>query len=997
MKQMFVFLIGLGFASAIGIRPVAAQALKAPSALQARFSGQSIHLTWKAAGDSITAYIIERKSASDGGFELLAAVGDTTGYKDVLLQHNTSYQYRIKSMRQKLESAYSNVSTATVRFDAENLPEETLWVTPMSTSTRPSPKGLSGNTELNAILLKHGVLHYRQALPFARSRRLRSIAEIVFRGDVRRLMFDLSRVPRLVSGLYHESKPKTALFEAGDWFFQRHRLDPTKQDWLWHLSKIGAEQAWDLSRGSRDVTIAVIDTDIDVTHPELEDKVIPPYDPYEYPSTPAYFGAGPNSSHGTSVASLAAGETVPKNAPYQGGNASVGFDCRMIFYRWNNGLKKALHASTVMKACVLSISWFNNCSPDANGYEELIIKEILDNNTIIVAAAGNGNQHCGGGGLFPFSAVYDSRVIVVTSTDERDMHSNINGTHSDYPEVDICAPGYDVMVAMPTQNGSVSWPYYGSASGTSFATPIVAGVCGLMCAVNPCLTPAEVEAIIKLTADPVADALNFIGGVGAGRINAFEAVSMAKNAYNGGLTRGFDLFMRDAPNDVGNEPNTESINYWISPDLWNCQDMQLCVQHENLEFNGTADNNLCVEVHNRGCAPSNPAWLHLYWTRARAYEFWPDHWMHPDDPERSQINPNPVSNWLYENPNNTGPQHPGGGEITKNANFIPDPEAIPALQPGESVTICRSWQPPDPAWYPYGTSKNSYPMICLLARIVSQDDPMADEQVGRISDNLTANNNIVTINTYVTDLSAQKTSGDIATVLLNNPWDSIGIVNISLVPLPRGAGSGFQRIGDAELFLGDRLWVAWRRGGAQGAGFEVNTNERTIRLNADTLHLRNIRLQSGARHDIGLRFAVTDLEAFAGGGSYEYELAFNYDGDSVAGGAVGYRVNLGRRTEITGPAKGGSGLLFHPTLPNPVEDQCLLAFSVPSASRVSLTVFSASGVQVAVLSDEFRMPGDYSLVWDGSDAAGNLLPSGLYFCRLRSETESIVRRIVIRR
>ncbi|UCH15075.1 MAG: S8 family serine peptidase, partial [Bacteroidales bacterium] len=66
--------------------------------------------------------------------------------------------------------------------------------------------------------------------------------------------------------------------------------------------------------------------------------------------------------------------------------------------------------------------------------------------------------------------------------------------------------------------------YYGCSAGTSNATPIVAGVCGLMKSVRPSITPAQAQEIIKKTADPINDAYLYPNGVGAGRINAYCAV-----------------------------------------------------------------------------------------------------------------------------------------------------------------------------------------------------------------------------------------------------------------------------------------------------------------------------------------------------------------------------------------------------------------------------------------------------------------------------------------
>ncbi|NRA11247.1 MAG: gliding motility-associated C-terminal domain-containing protein, partial [Crocinitomicaceae bacterium] len=82
----------------------------------------------------------------------------------------------------------------------------------------------------------------------------------------------------------------------------------------------------------------------------------------------------------------------------------------------------------------------------------------------------------------------------------------------------ICAPGYDVAL-------TVSPGWYLTGNGTSFAAPYVTGAIGLMLSLNPCLTPDEAEEILKVTADAI-DALNpnYIGGLGAGRLNARAAV-----------------------------------------------------------------------------------------------------------------------------------------------------------------------------------------------------------------------------------------------------------------------------------------------------------------------------------------------------------------------------------------------------------------------------------------------------------------------------------------
>ena len=412
-----------------------------------------------------------------------------------------------------------------------------LWVSIADARLRPSGES-SGSPVLDRIFVRYRVRSFKPAMPFARTPALRAVYEIVCDCNEAELQRVLSiEVPRLLTKIRRLEHP-IALYDPIDYMWWG-----VPPDWLWHLRKIDAKSAWDVTRGRPDVKIAVIDNGFDAGHPDLVTKIVPAYDPY----SGQLLTSNASQWHGTATASCAAGQTTETSSTATGQLASVGFNCGLLAYSWWSGLAKALHASTVMNADVISISWFSGCSPDTTGTDQAIIREILDNGTVIVASAGNGNQHCGGGGLFPFSATYDSRVIVVTSTDDNDLHGPTG--HSHYPLVDLSSPGVNIMVA--TQTIGNSWPYYGGAGGTSFATPIVAGVAGLMRSVNGCLTPAEIESILKATADPVVDAASFPNGTGAGRVNAYRAVLGAGDQFTGfsidGLTAQSISLCQSAP------------------------------------------------------------------------------------------------------------------------------------------------------------------------------------------------------------------------------------------------------------------------------------------------------------------------------------------------------------------------------------------------------------------------------------------------------------------
>ncbi len=398
----------------------------------------------------------------------------------------------------------------------------------------------SSKSELNTLFTQDQVVYYEQALPFAKTPELLKIHEIRCNssGDIDNVINDLNSS---FSGKFDrfskfEVMDSVYVYDPIDYMWVAHA-----DDWLWHLKRIQADDAWDITLGDPNISTAIIDANFDVTHPDLANEISPHYDPYSN----YQYSCNTTHWHGTTVASFVSAETTEQGGSPQGQLASVGFNTKIVAYMWSDRqttLAKALHASNVMDADVLvsCAGGSLGCSPMPSTGEELIVKEILDNGTVIVMPAGNGlgGHHCGTPpdnyhAFYPFNPEYDDRIIIVTSTDINDNHQFFYGTneatHSYFAEVDICAPGYDIMGAAETECGANQWPYYGSYGGTSFSSPIVAGVCALLKSIDPDFTPGEIQHFIKSTADPVTDANNYPEMLGAGRVNAFKAVEMAYN------------------------------------------------------------------------------------------------------------------------------------------------------------------------------------------------------------------------------------------------------------------------------------------------------------------------------------------------------------------------------------------------------------------------------------------------------------------------------------
>src|SRR5690606_6789659 len=129
--------------------------------------------------------------------------------------------------------------------------------------------------------------------------------------------------------------------------------NPDSTAWLWHLKKIQADLAWDVTLGDPNVTTAVLDVYFDMTHPDLNSEFLFHYDPYDnipFNCTTATTGYIVHTTHGTAGARYVAGETTETGQTANGQLASVGFHATMMGYKaWNgNYLARALHASSVM-------------------------------------------------------------------------------------------------------------------------------------------------------------------------------------------------------------------------------------------------------------------------------------------------------------------------------------------------------------------------------------------------------------------------------------------------------------------------------------------------------------------------------------------------------------------------------------------------------------------------------------------------------------------------
>lgn len=301
----------------------------------------------------------------------------------------------------------------------------------------------------------------------------------------------------------------------------------------WNLVKIQADLAWNLGQGCTQVKIAVTDDAFLMNHEDLVnqwhintgevngngidddgngyiddwrgwDAANNDNDPSATAPTNTYF------THGTHVAGIVAGQTHNSK-----GIAAIGYNCKMIPVKIGldanssltgafQGLDFAINAS----GCdVINMSW------GGGGWSatfQTLFNIAKSKGIICVAAAGNSNTSAP---MYPASYNHVISVAASASTDARASFSNYGST------IDVTAPGVNIPSCLAGATNA-----YGNFSGTSMASPLVAGLCALMKCYNP--MPADsIEACLKRTCDNInAQNPSFIGQLGAGRINAFQAL-----------------------------------------------------------------------------------------------------------------------------------------------------------------------------------------------------------------------------------------------------------------------------------------------------------------------------------------------------------------------------------------------------------------------------------------------------------------------------------------
>ncbi|HRG58357.1 MAG TPA: S8 family serine peptidase [Bacteroidia bacterium] len=376
---------------------------------------------------------------------------------------------------------------------------------------------------LNSFAATYSVTEFRQLYAFAKHKGLENIYKISIsnKNEIDLALAHLNSIKELE---YAEKVPYKT-------YFATPPNDTSYNNTIqWNLFKINAQLAWNFigSPNPSPTIIAVIDDGLDIQHIDLKNNLwvndvelngLPGVDDdgnFIVDDSLGYdFGnfdsdASPNDvswHHGTHVAGIAG--AVTNNTT---GIASIAYNARLMAVKGSssnlyvsNGYEAIAYAAD-NGADVINLSWG---APVESITESNTILYAYYLGAVVVAAAGNTND-----ATVNYPAAYP-HVICVASTSGNDTKA-IGTTYGQH--IDVTAPGVNIFSTIPG-NG------FALMSGTSMASPLVAGLAALMKTFNPLLSPDQIEDCIKNNTDNI-DFMNpnYPGKLGTGRINAFKTM-----------------------------------------------------------------------------------------------------------------------------------------------------------------------------------------------------------------------------------------------------------------------------------------------------------------------------------------------------------------------------------------------------------------------------------------------------------------------------------------
>lgn len=275
------------------------------------------------------------------------------------------------------------------------------------------------------------------------------------------------------------------------------------------VPQIGAPTAWAAGYDGTGIKIAVLDTGIDTGHPDLTTQVIAEQD-----FTGSASGAGDKFGHGTHVASITAGTGAKAAGKYKG----VAPGAKILNGKvlddngggYDSGIIAGMEWAVAQGADVANLSLGGQDMPGIDPLEETVNRLSAESDTLFVISAGNegeAGEHTVGS---PGSADAALTVGSVDKTDALAVDSSRGPRVGDGGvKPDLTAPGVDITAAAAAGSKLEEWfpsdiPGYLTISGTSMASPHVAGAAALLAQQHPDWTGERIKAVLTGSAKPAS-------------------------------------------------------------------------------------------------------------------------------------------------------------------------------------------------------------------------------------------------------------------------------------------------------------------------------------------------------------------------------------------------------------------------------------------------------------------------------------------------------------
>ena len=354
---------------------------------------------------------------------------------------------------------------------------------------------------------------------------------------------------------HYRTNPNVQYAEP-DYMVETFDITPNDTLWpnQWDMSKISAPSAWVTQTGASDIVVAIIDTGIDFTHPDLQDNLWTSGGPHGFTciNGPCVSGGQDDHGHGTHVAG-----TIGATSNNAQGIAGINWNVQMIAFKFLDSGGSGYISDAILafqkiadlKTAGVNIRVTSN-SWGGGGYSEALkgaMAAVEALGIVNVCAAGNSGQNADASPMYP--GAYDNRgIISVAATDSNDTGASF--TNYGLASVDLAAPGVSTLSTVPTGTCSLCDPSgYKYLSGTSMATPHVSGVMAALMHLNPLLTAEEARDVIldPSSYDVMTDAKAKSTSTG-GRLNFYKAITSSRlyspeplNKFPT-LTMGSDIF-----------------------------------------------------------------------------------------------------------------------------------------------------------------------------------------------------------------------------------------------------------------------------------------------------------------------------------------------------------------------------------------------------------------------------------------------------------------------